>query len=288
MRRLWVGSMRCFAAILLAGVFAGAAAAAPKTAPGKGPAEQGALRLNRRVMMIRLDKGYFEVVEFLDLENTGKTPIVSKNGAPTLRITLPRSDNIRNPNALDWGIGRGLDPKKVQRVGDEILSFETIPPGPRPVMLFYKFQDEFGGIWVERPVRIGTTNFAILPEKGRVQMQAGGMRQLASVKFQDRELDRYVGAAPAGTTMRIHLMAPSSMADPTYFYMAAGGLAVFGGVLGLWIRKRRNASLLGKIEREKLLISIAELDDRLALGKIASEAHREERGARFARLRELS
>ena len=271
------------AGILLIGVFAGAAAAAPANPKG-----ESALRLNRRVMMIRLEKGYYEIIEFFDLENTGKTPIVSQGGAPTLNITLPRSDSVRNPGALDWRIGQGLDPKKVQVTGSEVLSFETIPPGLRQVVLFYKFQDEFGGISVERPVRLGTQNFAVFPEKGRVQLQAGSLRQLESVKFQDRELDRFVGAAPAGTMMRFHLKAPDSMADPFYFYVAGGGLLFVGVVLGFWLRRRRNTSLLEKIDREKLLISIAELDDRLAIGEISPEAHRKERGARIARLREIS
>ncbi len=261
---------------------------APSGGAAQRPAGRAALRLTRNIMTIRLEKGSYQVMELLDFENPGKAPIVSKDGAPTIRIALPASSNVRNPEVEILSAPHGLDRKFLQLIGKEIISTETIPPGRKLVVLLYRMADEFGGITVGKPILYGTDNFAIYPEKGGVQLSAGSLNRLEPVKMQDREFDRFAGATRPGAKVRFHIQAPDSLANPTQFFAALGGLFMAGAAVTLWVRGRRRQKLARGIEREELVAAVAALDDRLALGEITPEDHRAERTGRLARLRELS
>ena len=268
--------------------------APPQSAPtakditGPTTTDASALRLTRNMLTVRLEKGFYEVMELLEFENTGEATIVPKDGAPTLRIILPRSSNIRNPDAQITAAPHGLDPNSLQMIGNQIASSEPIPPGQKLVVLVYRLADEFGGIMVEKPVAYGTENFAVLTEKDRVQFGMHTLTRLEPVRFQEREFDRFTGVIRPGTAVQFHFKAPDSTANPFLFYGAGGGVAILGAVAGLWMRRRRNRGLARRVEREELLRAIAGLDDRLALGEISQEDHRTQRSPRFARLRELS
>ena len=246
------------------------------------------LKLKRNILTVRLEKGFFEVMEMMDFENEGSATIVSKGGAPTLRFALPRSSNIRNPRAR-WGAApAGLDPKFLTSAGDELRTTEPIPPGRKFIVLLYRLEDEFGGIRVERPILYDTPSFAVLPEKDRVQAQAPGLSAQPAVKFQDREYNRFVGAARAGTVVRIDMQAPDSMGGLGVFYVVGGVVVVLSLGLGVYIRRRRNTAYSAQVEREEILRAIASLDDRLASGEITSNEYARERAPRFERLKELS
>ncbi len=246
------------------------------------------LKLKRNIVTIRLDKGFFEFVEMMDFENEGSATIVSKGGSPTLRFTLPKSSNIRNPRAR-WGAApAGLDPKFLTSAGDELQTRESIPPGRKFIVLLYRLEDEFGGIRVEKPVLYDTPSFAVLPEKDRVQASAPDLSVQPAVKFQNREYNRFVGTASAGTVVRIDMQAPDSMGGLGVFYIVGGVVVVLSLGLGLYLRKRRNQAYSAEVEREEILRAIAMLDDRLAAGDISSGEHIRERAPRFERLKELS
>ena len=246
------------------------------------------LKLKRNILTIRLEKGFFEFVEMMDFENEGSATIVSKGGAPTLRFVLPKSSNIRNPRAR-WGAApAGLDPRFLATVGDEIRTTEPVPPGRKFVVLLYRLEDEFGGIRVEKPIIYDTPSLAVLPEKDRVQAQALGLSAQPAVKFQDREYNRFVGTARAGTLVRIDVQAPDSMGGLGVFYVVGGVVVVLSLGLGLYIRKRRNTAYSAQVEREEILRAVALLDDRLAAGEISADEHARERTPRFERLKELS
>ncbi len=246
------------------------------------------LKLKRNILTIRLEKGFFEFVEMMDFENEGSATIVSKGGAPTLRFVLPRSSNIRNPRAR-WGAApAGLDPKFLTSAGDELRTTEPIPPGRKFIVLLYRLEDEFGGIRVSKPILYDTPSFAVLPEKDRVQAQAPGFSAQPAVNFQNREYNRFVGAARAGTLARIDMQAPDSMGGLGVFYVVGGVVVVLSLGLGLYVRKRRNTAYSTQVEREEILRAIALLDDRLASGEITSDEYARERAPRFERLKELS
>ena len=266
--------------------------AAPPKEKGKisGPTttDLSRLKLKRNILTVRLEKGFFEVMEMMDFENEGSATIVSRGGAPTLRFALPRSSNIRNPRAR-WGAApAGLDPKFITSAGDELRTTEPIPPGRKFIVLLYRLEDEFGGIRVEKPILYDTPSFAVLPEKDRVQAQAPGFSVQPAVKFQDREYNRFVGVAQAGTVARIDMQAPDSMGGLGIFYVVGGVVVVMSLGLGLYIRKRRNTAYSTQVEREEILRAIALLDDRLASGEITSDEYARERAPRFERLKELS
>lgn len=246
------------------------------------------LKLKRNIVTIRLEKGFFEFVEMMDFENEGNATIVSKDGVPTLRFALPKSSNIRNPRAR-WGAApAGLDPKFLTTVGDEIRTTEPVPPGRKFIVLLYRLEDEYGGIRVEKPILYDTPSFVVLPEKDRVQAQAPGFSAQPAVKFQNREYNRFVGAARAGTVARIDVQAPDSMGGLGVFYVVGGVVVVLSLGLGLYVRKRRNTAYSAQVEREEILRAIALLDDRLASGDISSDEYARERAPRFERLKELS
>ena len=246
------------------------------------------LKLKSNILAIRLEKGFFEVVEMMDFENVGSATIVSKGGTPTMRFALPRSNNIRNPRAR-WGAApAGLDPKLITSVGDELWTSEPIPPGRKFIVLLYRLEDEFGGISVEKPILYDTTGWAVLSEKDRVQTSAAGLSAQSVVKFQNREYNRFVGVVRAGTVVRIHMQAPDSMGGLGSFYAVGGVMAVLSLGLGFYIRKRRNRAYSAKVEREEILRTIASLDDKLAEGEISSDEHACARDPRFERLKELS
>ena len=256
--------------------------------PGPTTTDLSRLKLKRNILTIRLEKGFFEFVEMMDFENEGSATIVSKGGAPTLRFVLPKSSNIRNPRAR-WGAApAGLDPKFLATVGDEIRTTEPFPPGRKFVVLLYRLEDEFGGIRVEKPIIYDTPSLAVLPEKDRVQAQALGLSAQPAVKFQDREYNRFVGTARAGTLVRIDVQAPDSMGGLGVFYAVGGVVVVLSLGLGLYIRKRRNMAYSAQVEREEILRAVALLDDRLAAGEISADEHARERTPRFERLKELS
>ena len=79
----------------------------PAPAPGKSAAApQGAtttdlssLSVTRNILLIRLDKGFYQIREMFLFQNSGQATIVSKNGAPTIRLVLPKSDNIRGSDS---------------------------------------------------------------------------------------------------------------------------------------------------------------------------------------------
>ena len=266
-------------------------AAPPKTktaVSGPTTTDLSRLKLKRNILTIRLEKGFFEFVEMMDFENEGSATIVSKGGAPTLRFVLPKSSNIRNPRAR-WGAApAGVDPKFLATVGDELRTTEPFPPGRKFVVLLYRLEDEFGGIRVEKPIIYDTPSLAVLPEKDRVQAQAIGFAAQPAVKFQNREYNRFVGTARAGTLVRIDMQAPDSMGGLGVFYVVGGVVVVLSLGLGLYIRKRRNTAYSAQVEREEILRAIAILDDRLAKGEISADEHARERPPRFERLKELS
>ena len=246
------------------------------------------LKLKRNILTIRLEKGFFEFVEMMDFENEGSATIVSNGGAPTLRFVLPKSSNIRNPRAR-WGAApAGLDPKFLTSMENEIRTSEPIPPGRKFIVLLYRLEDEFGGIRVEKPILYDTPSFVVMPEKDRVQAQAIGLAALPAVEFQNREYNRFVGTANAGTLVRIDMQAPDSMGGLGVFYVVGGVVVVLSLGLGLYIRKRRNTAYSAQVEREEILRAIASLDDRLATGDISADEHARERAPRFERLKELS
>jgi hypothetical protein len=239
-------------------------------------------------MLIRLEKGFFEVREGFIFENRGKEPIVSRGGAPTLRFILPSSSNVRDPGAELTAPVQGLDPKQMRMQGAEILSTEPIPPGTKQVFLFYRLADEYGGITVERPIVYGPASLAILPEKGRVQMGAEGMSKGEPVKFEEGEYETFLASARVGDVVRFTLKAPDSGGGVLYFSAAAGAVLILGAAFAFWFRGRQRGTLALQGEREEVLRAIASLDDRLAGGGISPEEHAAQRGPRFERLRELS
>ena len=255
---------------------------------GPTTTDMSRLKLKRNIVTIRLDKGFFEFVEMMDFENEGSATIVSKGGAPTLRFTLPKSSNIRNPRAR-WGAApAGLDPKFLTSAGDELQTREPIPPGRKFIVLLYRLEDEFGGIRVEKPILYDTPSFAVLHEKDRVQASAPDLSVQPAVKFQDREYNRFVGTASAGTVVRIDMQAPDSMGGLGVFYIVGGVVVVLSLGLGLYVRKKRNAAYSAQVEREEILRTIALLDDRLSARDISPDEHARERAPRFERLKELS
>ena len=249
------------------------------------------LALTRNVMIIQLKKGFYEIREGFVFENLGSEPIVSRGGAPTLRFVLPKSSNIRDPAAELTAPVQGLDPKFLRFQGAEILSTEPIPPGVKQVFLFYRLADEFGGIMVERPTVYGSSSFAVLPEKDRVQMgqmEGGTLVRGEPAKFQDSEYETFFGPTRPGASVRFMLKAPDSGGGVFYFASAAGAVLILGAVFTFWIRGRRRGALALQGEREEILRAIASLDDRLAGGGISPDEHRTQRGPRFERLRGLS
>ncbi|MBT3434228.1 MAG: hypothetical protein HN435_09985 [Nitrospinaceae bacterium] len=250
--------------------------------------DTSALSLERNVLFIRLLKGFYEVREILMFVNKGKKTIVSKDGAPTLRFILPSTSNIRNPQATLTAPIQGLDPKNIRQSGSEIVSTDSIAPGSKLVGLFYRMADEFGGFVAQHPIIYGSPSFAILAEKGRVQLQADGLKPGEPVKFQDGEYDSYVTATRAGSVVRFSLKAPDSAGGLVYFYVALGTIFVLGAGAAVLIRTRRRSGLSQQVEREELIRAIAELDDRLAMNSISAREHENQRIPRFNRLRELS
>lgn len=268
---------------------------APVEAPGPGmsvPAgsttDLSFLSVTRNILFIRLDKGFYQIREVIQFQNTGRVPIVSKGGAPTIRIILPKSSNIRGPNAQLLRAPQGLDPKRMRLEGDEILSDEPIPPGTKLVSIVYRLMDEFGGIMVRRPTTYGTKNFAILAEKDRVQTGMNDLMPGSETTFQDVTYNKFVGATTAGSVVRFSLKAPDSMGGLGYFYAVGGALAGLGAILALFIRMRRKKGLAHQVEREELIRSLAAMDDRLAQGQISADEHLHQRASRFERLREIS
>ncbi len=260
-----------------------------KAVPGATTTDTSSLSLTRNIMFIKLEKGFYHIREVFQFQNFGQATILSKDGAPTIRLTLPRSNNIRNPAAQMVNAPQGLDQNRVRRDGDQILSDEPIPPGAKLVGLDYRLADEFGGIMVEKPVAYGSSSFAILPEKDRVQLgMVDNLNRGDPVKFQDREYESFVGTTRAGSTIRFHLKAPDSLGGLWYFYAVGGGLFVLGAFLALAIRGRRKKGLMVRVEREELLRSLAALDDRQARGEISPDEHFQQRAPRFERLRKIS
>ncbi len=275
--------------------------AAPQVPPREGEAPEtkatrplatttdtSGLSLRRNVLAIRLEKGFFEVIEMLDFENRGTAAIVSKDGAPTLRFVLPRSSNVRNPRAILVASPAGLDAALLVSAGDEIRTTESIAPGRMFVVLQYRLEDEFGGIRIEKPILYDTPSFIVLPEKDGVQAAAADLAAQPPVTFQSREYDRLTGAVRAGAVVRIDLQAPDSMGGIAVFYVVVAAVAVGGLGLALYLRRRRSAALSTRVEREEMMRAIALLDDRLAAGEISPAEHARERASRFARLKELS
>ncbi len=268
---------------------------APLEAPGPSlpvPAESttdlSALTVTRNVLLIRLEKGFYQIQEMILFQNTGRLPIVSKGGAPTIRLVLPRSNNIRSPGAQLLSAPQGLDPKRVRIEGDQILSTEPIPPGTKLVRIVYRLMDEFGGIMVQRPITYGTKSFAILAEKDRVQTGVSGLMPGNETTFREITYSTFSGTATAGSVVRFSLKAPDSMGGLGYFYAVGGALVGLGVFLALFIRVRRKKGLAHQVEREELIRSLAALDDRLAQGQLSSDEHLRQRAPRFERLREIS
>ena len=247
------------------------------------------LTLMRNILFVRLTKGFYEIQEIFMFQNRGKKTIVSKHGSPTLRLVLPRSNNIRSPDAELSAPFQGVRRKNVRLSGAEVIITEPIPPGIKLVGLFYRLADEFGGIVVDRPIAYGTSSFALLTEKGRVQTGTESfMRQRDTVKFEEKEYDSFLGSTRAGAVVRFTLKAPDSAGGLVYFYAAGGMFVLLGGGLSVWIRIRRRGDLVARMERDELLRSLVSLDDRLEQGEISAEAHQSQRGPLFESLRGMS
>ena len=263
----------------------GKSAAAPQ---GATTTDLSSLSVTRNILLIRLEKGFYQIREMFLFQNSGQATIVSKNGAPTIRLVLPKSDNIRGSDSQLMGFPQGLDRARTRIAGNQILSDEPIPPGTKLVGLVYRLADEFGGIMVERPITYGTKSFSILPEKDRVQTGMNKLVQGDETTFQNVTYNTFTGATAVGSVVRFSLKAPDSMGGLGYFYAVGGGLSVLGVFLALFIRVRRKKGLAHQVEREELIRSLAALDDRLAQGQISSDVHLRQRAPRFERLREIS
>lgn len=245
------------------------------------------LTLMRNILFVRLSKGFYEIREIFMFQNRGKKTIVSKNGLPTLRFLLPSSNNVRRPYAELTAPPQGVKQKNVHLSGAEVTITEPIPPGIKLVGLFYRLADEFGGIMVQRPIVYGTPSFALLPEIGRVQAGVEGLQPRDTVKFGNKEYGSYLGSTRAGAIVRFSLRAPESSGGLVYFYTVGTLFVALGGLLAVWIRIRRRDSLALQVERDKLLHSLASLDDRLELGEISPQTHQRQRLSSFESLREM-
>lgn len=289
---IYGGRLRCFIisitiSMILVSSVSSKAVEAKKNALTTPPTTPQ-LTLMRNILFVRLTKGFYEIREVFMFQNQGKKTIVSKNGLPTLRFLLPRSNNIRRPYAELSAPPQGVKPEHVHLSGAEVTITEPIPPGIKLVGLFYRLADEFGGIMVQRPIVYGTPSFALLPEVGRVQAGVEGLQLRDTVKFGNKEYKSYLGATRAGAVVRFSLKAPESSGGLVYFYTAGFLFVALGGLLAVWIRIRRRDSLALQVERDKLLHSLASLDDRLELGEISPQTHQRQRLSFFESLREIS
>ncbi|MED5580406.1 MAG: hypothetical protein VX794_10300 [Nitrospinota bacterium] len=246
------------------------------------------LVLVKNVMVVDLQKGFYEITEIFNFINRSNSIVRSKGNTPTFKFILPISSNVRNPNAVWSSAPVGLDPSFYEMSKNSLISRESFSKGEKFILLRYRLADSYGGIQIKKPIFFDSPNFTLLTSKKNVQMEMDEIKASNVLKLNGKEYNQYLLPLRSSSNFSLNLKAPDSLGRLDYFYVFSGVLVLFGVAFGFWYRRSRAKNLEHIHQREQLLRKIASLDDLKEANRIEEKIYNEEREFYFTRLIELS
>jgi hypothetical protein len=221
--------------------------------------------------------------------------------ARTLRFALP-------PGATDIAPQAGLPQDSLESTPDGFASTDPVKPGRREIAFSYELPYQSAALDLTRRFALPVGAFTVYLPGDQVQLIGPGLTVNGTAELGGRTFRRFeIQNVTPGTDVRFRL---SGLPAPFFGNPRDLGLAVTGAaavalvafvLLAMRRRKRgavtdagtRETAVDGAqnavlVERQALVRSVAELDERFAAGSLDEDAYREQRDEQKARLVALS
>jgi mono/diheme cytochrome c family protein len=255
------------------------------------------LVIERMHVVVEFGSEVVQVGELITLSNNGDTTLVATApGGPTALFALP--GGFTNLSFQGGGLG-----DRYQLLADGFGDTVPIVPGPETRQMLFSFTLPYSSsLAFAQPVFYAARSVEILVPEGGVTFSGPGLVDQGLKDTQGRTYHAYsLADLEPGETIAFSLLgrptddgasgASSSVSRRT---LLIGGLT-FGLVLAMiaywWVGRRAARTPApapaGTASRDRLLQSIAELDDAFEAGKISETEHRAKREKLKARLKAL-
>ncbi len=239
------------------------------------------ISVNADHMIIQLSEGQISIAEIVVFHNGSKQIYIgseTENGVrETLRFDLP--EGAENIQFMD-----GLAPESVIRTEGGFVDTTSFGPGIRRVIYAYQLPFKSSKNMIEKRIIYPTGGFVLLVSDTGVDIKVDGLGGSERVNINNERFIRWTGSGlQPGSEIKIEL-GQSVLSEDFLKWVAFGVVLLLVGVGVLYsFRVKRNPFLpkdaaLNKEdlsrEREKLILEIAELDDRFEAGEIAEGEYR--------------
>jgi cytochrome c551/c552 len=253
------------------------------------------ISVNADHMIIQVSNGQISVAEIVVFHNGSKQVFVGKENKDgvreTLRFDLP--GGAENIQFMD-----GLAPESVIRAEGGFVDTTSFSPGIRRVIYAYQLPFKSGKNMIEKRIIYPTGGFVLLVSDSGVDIKVDGLGGNEKVSINNVRFIRWTGSGlEPGSEIKIEL-GQSVLSEDSLKWAAFGVVLLLVGIGILYsFRSKRNPALpkdatlneegLSR-EREKLILEIAELDDRFEAGEIAEGEYRDIRSGKKKRLMSIT
>jgi len=249
------------------------------------------ISVNADHMIIQVSDGQISIAEIVVFHNGSKQIYIgseTENGVrETLRFDLPKG--VENIQFMD-----GLAPESVIRTEEGFVDTTSFGPGIRRVIYAYQLPFKSGKNKVEKRIIYPTGGFVLLVSDSGVDIKVDGLGGNEKVGINNERFIRWTGSdLQPGSEIKIEL-GQSVLSEDFLKWVAFGVVLLLVGIGVLYsFRVKRNPALpkdatlneeVLSREREKLILEIAELDDKYEAGEIAEGEYRDIRSGKKKKL----
>ncbi|GIW47082.1 MAG: hypothetical protein KatS3mg078_0959 [Deltaproteobacteria bacterium] len=255
------------------------------------------ISINSAHMILEVSNEVVSVAELLSFHNGSNYFYIGNRELEdgrreVLRFSLPG-------NASEVRLLHGLEPEDVVRTEWGFIDTQGLEPGIRRVVYVYSVPFKGRSAFIERVIDYPALSFLVLiPELGRERVEVEGLSEAGTVEVGDKRFLKWVGSnLKSGTRIKIKIERP-------YFYVDAGSLKWIAALvfcvmlvigMGYSLYRKRGEDAAGKVssentekERHRLILEIAELDNKFESGDIEEEEYNRLRSEKKKRLVELT
>jgi hypothetical protein len=249
------------------------------------------ISVNADHMIIQVSDGQISIAEIVVFHNGSKQIYVGKENKDgireTLRFDLP--EGAENIQFMD-----GLASESVVRTERGFIDTTSFGPGIRRVIYAYQLPFKAGKNMIEKRIIYPTGGFVLLVSDTGVDIKVNGLGGSERVNINNERFIRWTGSGlEPGSEIKIEL-GQSVLSENFLKWVAFGVVLLLVGIGVLYsFRVKRSSALLKDStlkeenlagEREKLIMEIAELDDKYEAGEIAEGEYRNIRLSKKKRL----
>jgi hypothetical protein len=202
------------------------------------------------------------VLDFLVLRNDGHLTRTSPDSLrPSWSALLPTGSTGLELGESDFS------PDAVSRRGDSLIVMAPLAPGEKQLTVQYQLPSGRNALQLPFPERTATVN--VLTEENGVIVSGGGLARADSQVIQGRTFQRWSGAMPAGSSIRVLLPQRGQTARRLLGSLVA--VVALGLVGAAWYALRPRARPRSAPSTDELVEALAALDARYS-GKEAESS----------------